>query len=80
MCVCMKIYKYFSRLENCLPLLKNILTSLMASYLLAYVEYSIMTWIRMVGVKTEDTNVLRKKCFAEKFIIIRAVSYTHLVV
>ena len=31
-----------------------------------------MTWIRMVGVKqTEDTNVLRNKCFSEKYIIIR---------
>ena len=35
------------------------------------VEYSVMTWIGMVGVKKGVTNVLKKKCFAEKFIIIR---------
>ena len=44
----------------------------MAIYLPACVECSIMTWIRMVGVKqTENTNVLRNNCFSEKFIIIR---------
>ena len=37
--------KYISNspVENCLPLLENILTSLMPSYLLACVEYSVMT-------------------------------------
>ena len=44
----------------------------MANYLPACVECSVMTWIRMVGVKqTKDKNVLMNKRFSEKFIITR---------